>query len=162
MRATVLFRVTGAVNGGCPSRRMGEARNLRASSRRVARLSVAGGAPWGRGVFSGRYREVPGGAERNRTADLLIANETLYQLSYDPIHQRRALLCRKSAFNQAEVLTRLSERGGIPLSGFFFASADPNRHYRRAKSLKRRWHSACIAAAGICGTTSNLPFVSFV
>ena len=26
----------------------------------------------------------PGGAERNRTADLLIANETLYQLSYDP------------------------------------------------------------------------------
>jgi hypothetical protein len=26
----------------------------------------------------------PGGAERNRTADLLIANETLYQLSYGP------------------------------------------------------------------------------
>jgi hypothetical protein len=26
----------------------------------------------------------PGGAERNRTADLLIANETLYQLSYSP------------------------------------------------------------------------------
>ena len=28
-----------------------------------------------------------GGADRNRTCDLLIANETLYQLSYDPIHQ---------------------------------------------------------------------------
>lgn len=27
-----------------------------------------------------------GGADRNRTCDLLIANETLYQLSYDPIH----------------------------------------------------------------------------
>lgn len=26
-----------------------------------------------------------GGAERSRTADLLVANETLYQLSYDPI-----------------------------------------------------------------------------
>ena len=28
--------------------------------------------------------ENPGGAERNRTADLLIANEALYQLSYGP------------------------------------------------------------------------------
>ena len=28
--------------------------------------------------------ENDGGAERNRTADLLIANETLYQLSYGP------------------------------------------------------------------------------
>ena len=26
-----------------------------------------------------------GGADRDRTCDLLIANETLYQLSYDPI-----------------------------------------------------------------------------
>ncbi len=26
-----------------------------------------------------------GGADRNRTCDLIIANETLYQLSYDPI-----------------------------------------------------------------------------
>ena len=29
-----------------------------------------------------------GGAEGNRTPDLLIANETLYQLSYDPIQNR--------------------------------------------------------------------------
>ena len=28
-----------------------------------------------------------GGADRDRTCDLLIANETLYQLSYDPIHR---------------------------------------------------------------------------
>ena len=28
-----------------------------------------------------------GGADRNRTCDLLIANETLYQLSYDPIQR---------------------------------------------------------------------------
>ena len=28
-----------------------------------------------------------GGADRIRTCDLLIANETLYQLSYDPIHE---------------------------------------------------------------------------
>ena len=31
----------------------------------------------------------PGGAERNRTADLLIANEALYQLSYGPFWERR-------------------------------------------------------------------------
>jgi hypothetical protein len=29
-----------------------------------------------------------GGAERNRTADLLIANEALYQLSYGPFWER--------------------------------------------------------------------------
>ena len=32
-----------------------------------------------------RFRAKDGGADRNRTCDLLIANETLYQLSYDPI-----------------------------------------------------------------------------
>ena len=31
-------------------------------------------------------RVLDGGADRARTCDLLIANETLYQLSYDPIH----------------------------------------------------------------------------
>ena len=31
-------------------------------------------------------RAKAGGADRIRTCDLLIANETLYQLSYDPIH----------------------------------------------------------------------------
>ena len=31
------------------------------------------------------YWCLDGGADRNRTCDLLIANETLYQLSYDPI-----------------------------------------------------------------------------
>src|SRR6266478_2858767 len=30
------------------------------------------------------FRAKDGGADRNRTCDLLIANETLYQLSYDP------------------------------------------------------------------------------
>ena len=44
--------------------------------------------------FIGRNEREPpggkgkaGGAEGIRTPDLLIANETLYQLSYDPIHQ---------------------------------------------------------------------------
>ena len=32
------------------------------------------------------YWCLDGGADRNRTCDLLIANETLYQLSYDPIN----------------------------------------------------------------------------
>ena len=40
--------------------------------------------------YSGRIlhnfiKGLDGGAEGNRTPDLLIANETLYQLSYDPI-----------------------------------------------------------------------------
>ena len=35
-----------------------------------------------------------GGADRNRTCDLLIANETLYQLSYDPIPPVRSGLTR--------------------------------------------------------------------
>ena len=34
---------------------------------------------------TGVFRAKDGGADRNRTCDLLIANETLYQLSYDPI-----------------------------------------------------------------------------
>ena len=33
-----------------------------------------------------------GGANRDRTCDLLIANETLYQLSYDPSQRTRILL----------------------------------------------------------------------
>ena len=45
-----------------------------------------------------------GGAMGSRTPDLLIANETLYQLSYDPIPNPRPLLCRTSAPRQA-VLT---------------------------------------------------------
>ncbi len=32
------------------------------------------------------FSKEDGGADRNRTCDLLIANETLYQLSYDPIY----------------------------------------------------------------------------
>ncbi len=36
-----------------------------------------------------------GGAEGSRTPDLLIANETLYQLSYDPIHFIMSSLCGK-------------------------------------------------------------------
>src|SRR5713101_5102075 len=32
------------------------------------------------------FRAKDGGAEGSRTPDLLIANETLYQLSYDPNH----------------------------------------------------------------------------
>jgi hypothetical protein len=34
---------------------------------------------------TGSFGLKSGGADRNRTCDLLIANETLYQLSYDPI-----------------------------------------------------------------------------
>src|SRR6185503_3007795 len=33
--------------------------------------------------------KMTGGVEGSRTPDLLIANETLYQLSYNPVHQVR-------------------------------------------------------------------------
>src|SRR5436190_13381179 len=41
------------------------------------------------------FRAKDGGADRNRTCDLLIANETLYQLSYDPIP--RIVFAQKTA-----------------------------------------------------------------
>jgi hypothetical protein len=37
-----------------------------------------------------------GGGKRIRTADLLIANETLYQLSYTPLHLMTNTLCSKA------------------------------------------------------------------
>ena len=43
-----------------------------------------------------------GGADRDRTCDLLIANETLYQLSYDPTQNRRDLTIGSSMRTQAE------------------------------------------------------------
>ena len=42
------------------------------------------------------FRAKDGGADRIRTCDLLIANETLYQLSYDPIQLACNYLKRKS------------------------------------------------------------------
>ena len=38
--------------------------------------------------FVFRRREIGGGGKGIRTPDLLIANETLYQLSYDPTAER--------------------------------------------------------------------------
>ena len=52
-----------------------------------------------------------GGAEGSRTPDLLIANETLYQLSYDPIHQRLAMgNLGKPAANSAAIMLRFQVR----------------------------------------------------
>ena len=42
--------------------------------------------------------QLDGGAEGSRTPDLLIANETLYQLSYDPI---QLTVNRLRDFNEA-------------------------------------------------------------
>ncbi len=46
---------------------------------------------------AGKANGEDGGADRARTCDLLIANETLYQLSYDPIHVNRKQLAKKTA-----------------------------------------------------------------
>src|SRR6478609_2870068 len=55
-----------------------------------------------------------GGAEGSRTPDLLIANETLYQLSYDPI-QKRALLCPIQSRGQAVLLLEIKR--DVPRNG---------------------------------------------
>ena len=66
-----------------------------------------------------------GGAEGNRTPDLLIANETLYQLSYDPIHLIRRLLGRETGTTNRSLLPRASrpnaeimKRSPLIASGF--------------------------------------------
>ena len=53
------------------------------------------------GCRSNRADEGDGGADRDRTCDLLIANETPYQLSYDPIQNRRGNM-RKPDFQASE------------------------------------------------------------
>jgi hypothetical protein len=45
-----------------------------------------------------------GGVDRDRTCDLLIANETLYQLSYDPTQKSRRLTIVSVRPTQAEML----------------------------------------------------------
>ena len=57
---------------------------------------------------AGNIRGKDGGADRIRTCDLLIANETLYQLSYDPISLKVNCLQLKSFggdfINRASIL----------------------------------------------------------
>ena len=53
---------------------------------------------WNWSFFEETGRNPNGGADRDRTCDLLIANETLYQLSYDPIHQDRTRNTLKGNF----------------------------------------------------------------
>ena len=48
----------------------------------------------------------------SRTPDLLIANETLYQLSYDPIPNPRPLLCRTSTLRQVVLGTHVLRASG--------------------------------------------------
>ena len=54
------------------------------------------------------FRAKDGGADRNRTCDLLIANETLYQLSYDPNQLRGKL--NQSAPHASSNLWKLTEK----------------------------------------------------
>jgi hypothetical protein len=72
-----------------------------------------------------------GGAEGSRTPDLLIANETLYQLSYDPIQftnkhlrriKRRAIFCFHDSPSPGRRVKRLNE--SHPQNGEFRRVAD--------------------------------------
>ena len=53
-----------------------------------------------------------GGAEGIRTPDLLIANETLYQLSYDPVAPNGTRGNRKGRLKASVVPCRVSKAGG--------------------------------------------------
>src|SRR5437763_1825963 len=73
-----------------------------------------------------------GGADRDRTCDLLIANETLYQLSYDPIPPRflRAFLHIQFCFG---LTLRSDLRSEIQVPGPLVkrATISPQKHRSR-------------------------------
>ena len=60
-----------------------------------------------------------GGAKRSRTADLLIANETLYQLSYSPIPtliMRKGPICSRNRKNRKFIYFMLPYIFGFALT----------------------------------------------
>ena len=59
-----------------------------------------------------------GGAEGSRTPDLLIANETLYQLSYDPVHQT---ISRKYGASEREGKRKSRIHSAVGVSQFLAA-----------------------------------------
>ena len=73
------------VHAGLPSRSSERSNDLGPPPQRGALLRR------GSLRFVAALRAKAGGAEGSRTPDLLIANETLYQLSYDPAHQTSGL-----------------------------------------------------------------------
>ena len=92
-----------------PGRRVGEKRRARLSacwkafgqstgSKRRRKPSSRSARNWCAlpSCRSRTFSGLDGGADRNRTCDLLIANETLYQLSYDPNQLTIKRLRRKS------------------------------------------------------------------
>src|SRR6266498_3339819 len=70
--------------------------------------SVRGAGPPVRfALRRGSFRRAKtGGADRNRTCDLLIANETLYQLSYDPTSPDAEFFLINPARTQPRILCR--------------------------------------------------------
>ena len=73
-----------------------------------------------------------GGVDRDRTCDLLIANETLYQLSYDPTQKSRRLTIASLRQTQAEMpkLNREFTRTNIWLD---YLTASTARHSWRIR-----------------------------
>jgi hypothetical protein len=65
-----------------------------------------------------------GGAEGIRTPDLLIANQSLYQLSYDPIHRLRARIAL--TYNFAPRNSDYADFSASSTSAFSFG---PNRSF---------------------------------
>ena len=77
-----------------------------------------------------------GGADRDRTCDLLIANETLYQLSYDPIQLRGKL---------SQNWAHASSKQGVAESGV------PQKPKRQLVTIKPEMFISTHGGAGRCG-----------
>ncbi len=109
-------------------------------SRVATRYPVAGLTGAGR-----RKKFFDGGADRNRTCDLLIANETLCQLSYDPIPStvRRHSIDILAGINQLRTAENVTVNGQPPSR-----RPDPARSCLRGQAaavVPRRWTSPLLA-----------------
>ena len=72
-----------------------------------------------------------GGAEGSRTPDLLIANETLYQLSYDPNQLTHRYLRRKSRTESFAASTPLFPASGCSIGNIPSGRKQIIEHFRR-------------------------------
>src|SRR5699024_1061662 len=90
------------------------------------------------------------GAKGNRTPDLLIANETLYQLSYSPL--------RFSAYARTPSQTKTAadtDRRSVALlvTGLIGGYSRQRAHPMKGRVLAQEFGTACVRAV-ICGVTA--------
>src|ERR1051326_1823556 len=77
------------------------------------------------------FRAKDGGAEGSRTPDLLIANETLYQLSYDPIQLNCNCLQREIQRRDFQLLRGFSRASGSNIGNIRLNRKNILKHFRQ-------------------------------